>query len=88
MLVSYFHFARALIFCSFTGNFELFVRLFLNNKLWYGSWWEHVKEYVKIPNIHIIQYEELLEVLVLKNFFKIILKCLIIETYRNYKIAE
>nr|QNH68010.1 sulfotransferase-like protein 3 [Brachionus koreanus] len=61
MLVSYFHFSRALLFTNFSGSFELFVRHFLNNKLWYGSWWEHVKEYLNIQNVHIIQYEELLE---------------------------
>ena len=62
MLVSYFHFSRALLFSGFSGNFELFVSHFLNNKLWYGSWWEQVKEYLTLPNVHVIQYENLLEV--------------------------
>nr|QNH68006.1 sulfotransferase-like protein 3 [Brachionus rotundiformis] len=61
MLVSYFHFAQALVFANFSGSFELFVSHFFNNKLWYGSWWEQVKEYKKLPNIHFVQYEELLE---------------------------
>nr|QVK45629.1 sulfotransferase [Brachionus paranguensis] len=61
MLVSYFHFSRALLMNNFSGSFDLFVKHFFNNKLWYGSWWEQIKEYKTIPHVHFVQYEELLE---------------------------
>ena len=47
---------------KFDGSFELLVQHFLNDKLFYGSWAEHVDQYFNFPNIHVIQYEELLNV--------------------------
>jgi hypothetical protein len=37
--------------------------LFMNDQFWMGPWWDHVNDYTKLSNIHIIHYESLLEVL-------------------------
>ncbi|CAF0817408.1 unnamed protein product, partial [Brachionus calyciflorus] len=61
MLVSLYNFKKSLIFSRFTGSFDLMVDHFVNNKLWFGPWWEHINKYHKIPGIFIVQYEDLLQ---------------------------
>ncbi len=46
---------------KFTGAIEDLVDLFLRGHNIYGPWWEHVDEFLSLPNVHVIQYETLLE---------------------------
>lgn len=61
MMVSQFNFFKSLSWDPFEGSFKDLFELFLKGKIWYGPWWKHIDSYVKIPNIKIIHYEDLLQ---------------------------
>ena len=61
-LVSIFNFAKSFNHNEeFIGHLEEMADLFLESKYWYGSWWAHVDEFVNLPKIHIVHYENLLK---------------------------
>ncbi|XP_038637012.1 sulfotransferase 4A1 isoform X1 [Scyliorhinus canicula] len=45
LVVSYYQFHRSLRTMSYRGTFQEFCRRFMNDKLGYGSWFEHVQEF-------------------------------------------
>lgn len=47
---------------EFIGTLDEMVNLFCEGKSCFGPWWEHLNQYENLENIHIIHYEELLEV--------------------------
>lgn len=61
VLSSYFHFYRA--YLGFEGTFDDFHRRFVDGRVQYGSWFDHVAgwaEHASDPNVLIVQYEDLL----------------------------
>ncbi len=61
VLVSYFHFYQA--YLGFRGSLEDFYRRFVEGRVQYGSWFEHVAgwhEHADDPDVLILRYEELL----------------------------
>jgi hypothetical protein len=62
MLVSTFKFVQSLKQDEFTGMFEELFEIFMQNKLWYGEWWKHVDGYASLANVHVLHYENMLEV--------------------------
>jgi hypothetical protein len=62
MLVSTYKFVQSLVLDEFTGSFEDIFNLFMDEKMWYGKWWDHVDEYTSMENVHVIHFETLLEV--------------------------
>ena len=67
MLVSLYKFLQNIQDIDYAGTFEEFFELFLNNSLWFGKWTDHVNEYTKLNNVHIIHYENLLLVNLISN---------------------
>ena len=62
MLVSLYNFLLSLKKDKFDGPFSKLVDHFLNDKLYYGSWAEHVDQFVNLSNVHVIYYETLIKV--------------------------
>jgi hypothetical protein len=61
VLVSYFHFYRA--YLGFEGTLDDFYRRFMDGRVQYGSWFEHVAgwhERASDPDVLIVRYEDLL----------------------------
>lgn len=61
VLLSYFHFYIA--YLGFEGSLDDFHRRFMDGRLQYGSWFEHVagwRAHASDPNVMIIRYEDLL----------------------------
>jgi len=61
VLVSYFHFYCA--YLGFQGSLEDFHRLFIEGRLQYGSWFEHVAGWrarASDPDVLVVRYEDLL----------------------------
>jgi hypothetical protein len=61
VLVSYFHFYRA--YLGFEGTLDEFYRRFMDGRVQYGSWFEHVagwRERASDPDVLIVRYEDLL----------------------------
>ncbi|XP_078236379.1 sulfotransferase 2B1-like [Pogona vitticeps] len=62
VLVSHYHFAKCCETLEEPGTVEEFLEKFLNGKVMYGSWFNHMKGWVKLkerPNFFLITYEEL-----------------------------
>lgn len=63
--VSYFHFVQLLKpMFRFNGNFDDFFDRFIHDKVPYGPWWRHVKEFWEIkdsPNVLFLYYEDIVE---------------------------
>ena len=60
VLVSYFHFYRA--YLGFHGSFDDFFRRFMEGRVQYGSWFDHVagwRERAGDPDLLIVRYEDL-----------------------------
>ncbi len=66
MLVSTYKFVHSLKDDEFTGTFEDLYGMFMESRLWFGNWWDHVDGYASLENIHIIHYENLILVCALK----------------------
>ncbi len=61
VLVSYFHFYRA--YLGFEGTLDEFYRRFMQGRVQYGSWFEHVagwREHAADPDVLTVRYEDLL----------------------------
>ncbi len=61
VLVSYFHFYRA--YLGFEGSLDEFHRRFMDGRVQYGSWFEHVAEWrerASDPDVLIVRYEDML----------------------------
>ncbi|XP_075686969.1 sulfotransferase 1C2-like isoform X2 [Rhinoderma darwinii] len=64
VLVSYYHFHRMAIVHPDPGTFEEYLQKFIEGKISYGSWGDHVKDWWKIRqqrNILYLFYEDMLE---------------------------
>ncbi|XP_057711584.1 sulfotransferase 4A1 isoform X1 [Corythoichthys intestinalis] len=62
LVVSYFEFHRSLRTMSYRGTFQEFCQRFMNDKLGYGSWFEHVLEFWDHrmdSNILFLKYEDM-----------------------------
>ncbi|XP_078236380.1 sulfotransferase 2A1-like [Pogona vitticeps] len=62
VLVSHYHFAKCCKFYEEPGTMEELMEKFLNGNVVYGSWFDHVKGWMKLkerPNFFLITYEEL-----------------------------
>ncbi|XP_062869346.1 sulfotransferase family 5A, member 1 [Trichomycterus rosablanca] len=63
VLVSYYHFHKMAKFLSASESFPGFLSAFLNGKLHYGSWFDHVKDWTSnsknIQNFLYVTYEEM-----------------------------
>lgn len=61
--VSYFHFASMIEDFAYTGSWDLFLRLFQEGQLPYGSWFDHVTTWTDaskhMSNLLILAYEEM-----------------------------
>lgn len=60
--VSYYHFCKLLK--TFSGEFDFFLKLFVNHKVGYAPWWQHVLDFWNIkddPNVLFITYEDMCE---------------------------
>jgi hypothetical protein len=61
MIVSFYHFGKKCKENKVLCDFSHFVHdCVLQGKVDYGLWWTHIDEYLKLQNIHVIQYESLL----------------------------
>jgi hypothetical protein len=61
VLVSYYHFYRA--YLGFEGSMNDFYRRFMDGRVQYGSWYEHVagwRKHANDPDVLIVRYEDLL----------------------------
>ena len=61
VLVSYFHFYRA--YLGFEGSLDEFHQRFMDGRVQYGSWFEHVagwRERASDPDVLIVRYEDML----------------------------
>nr|QNH68007.1 sulfotransferase-like protein 4 [Brachionus rotundiformis] len=61
MLVSFFHFAKWIKGFSFSGKFDAILDLFLQDKIIYGNWCEHVNQFFANSNVLFITFEDLIE---------------------------
>ncbi|KAJ7304139.1 hypothetical protein JRQ81_011667 [Phrynocephalus forsythii] len=62
VVASHYHFAKFCDALEETGTMEEFLEKFLNGNVVYGSWFDHVKGWIKLkdrPNFFLISYEEL-----------------------------
>ncbi|MGH0115693.1 UNVERIFIED_CONTAM: hypothetical protein FKN15_038016 [Acipenser sinensis] len=62
LVVSYYQFHRSLRTMSYRGTFQEFCRRFMNDKLGYGSWFEHVQEFWEHrmdSNVFFLKYEDM-----------------------------
>ncbi|XP_034993878.2 sulfotransferase 4A1 [Zootoca vivipara] len=62
LVVSYYQFHRSLRTMSYRGTFQEFCRRFMNEKLGYGSWFEHVQEFWQHhmdSNVLFLKYEDM-----------------------------
>lgn len=62
VLVSYFHFYRA--YLGFQGTLDDFYRRFMDGRVQYGSWFEHVAEWherTDNPDVLVVRYEDLMK---------------------------
>ncbi|KAG8438595.1 hypothetical protein GDO86_004963 [Hymenochirus boettgeri] len=62
LVVSYYQFHRSLRTMSYRGTFQEFCRRFMNDKLGYGSWFDHVQEFWDHhldSNVLFLKYEDL-----------------------------
>ncbi|XP_013366722.1 PREDICTED: sulfotransferase 4A1 isoform X2 [Chinchilla lanigera] len=62
LVVSYYQFHRSLRTMSYRGTFQEFCRRFMNDKLGYGSWFEHVQEFWEHrtdANVLFLKYEDM-----------------------------
>ncbi|KAF7237685.1 Sulfotransferase 4A1 [Varanus komodoensis] len=62
LVVSYYQFHRSLRTMSYRGTFQEFCRRFMNDKLGYGSWFEHVQEFWQHhmdSNVLFLKYEDM-----------------------------
>ncbi|XP_047910532.1 sulfotransferase 4A1 isoform X1 [Anser cygnoides] len=62
LVVSYYQFHRSLRTMSYRGTFQEFCRRFMNDKLGYGSWFEHVQEFWEHhmdANMLFLKYEDM-----------------------------
>ncbi|KAG7270670.1 hypothetical protein CRUP_030397 [Coryphaenoides rupestris] len=65
LVVSYYQFHRSLRTMSYRGTFQEFCRRFMNDKLGYGSWFDHVQEFWEHrmdANVLFLKYEDMYKV--------------------------
>ena len=62
MLVSTYKFTKSLINDEFDGTFEDLFNLFMQDKIWFGPWDNHVDGFTSLENVHVVHYENLLKV--------------------------
>ena len=62
IVVSYYNFFKSAIEDEFIGSLDDAVDLFVEGKTVFGPYWEHMNEYTQLENVHIIHYEDLIEV--------------------------
>ena len=61
---SFYHFHRKHPFDEYTGSLEDLFNSFMDGTFQYGRWWDHVNQYGALDGIHIVHYEDMIEVLI------------------------
>lgn len=62
VIVSYFKFFSKFLPNQFMGTLDEMVDLFVEGNTMYGPWWEHLNTYTSLANVHIVHYEDLVQV--------------------------
>ena len=62
VLISTYKFLKSMKGNEFIGTFDEMIDLFCEGKTLFGPWWEHVNQFENLENVHLIHYEELIEV--------------------------
>ncbi len=62
VVVSYYNFFKSAKEDEFNGTFDDCVDIFVEGNTVFGSFWDHINEYANVENVHIIHYEDLIEV--------------------------
>ena len=57
--MSFFHFIKMITASGFVGSFKDLIKLFIEGKVPYGPWPQHVDGYTSRKNVFIIHYEDL-----------------------------
>ncbi|KAF0029536.1 hypothetical protein F2P81_018641 [Scophthalmus maximus] len=76
LAVSYYQFHRSLRTMSYRGSFQEFCRRFMNDKLGYGSWFDHVQEFWEHrmdSNVLFLKYEDMYKPYPILTFASILL---------------
>lgn len=73
VIVSFYFFHKSIPDDKFVGAMEDMFNSFVEGKIAYGAWWDHVNQYAALnnKNIHFIHYEDLLEVKKKVYFYKL-----------------
>ena len=64
IIVSLYYFAKTVPEDKFDGTMEELFEGFVKGEIMYDAWWDHINEYAKLKNIHIVHFEDLLEVII------------------------
>lgn len=62
VLISYYNFFKKFKDDEFIGTLDDMVDLFVEGNTVFGSYWDHLNQYENLENVHIIHYEDLIEV--------------------------
>lgn len=65
VLVSLFFFHKSVPDDEYEGTIQDLFDYFIEGKTMYGAWWDHVNKYTQLENVHIINYEDMIEVKIL-----------------------
>ena len=80
LVVSFFHFIKDIKNETlYEGSLSDMCDCLEHGEWVYGSWWKHVDQFTRLDNVHIIHYENLLEVqyyLVFHFIINLIIDCL------------
>nr|QVK45630.1 sulfotransferase [Brachionus paranguensis] len=61
MLVSYFHFVKWIKGFSFVGEFSVILDHFIQNRIIYGNWCEHVNQFFENTKVLFLTFEDLID---------------------------
>ena len=62
LLVSLYSYRKTYPGDEYEGTLQDLFDCFIQGHITYGAWWKHVDTFTQLNNIHIIHYEDLLEV--------------------------
>lgn len=61
-IVSLYFFLKSMPDDEYEGSIEDLFESFCKGEVIYGHWWKHVNTFSQLDNVHIVHYEDLLEV--------------------------
>ena len=62
VIISAYKFLKSMKGNEFVGTMDQMVDMFVEGKTMFGPWWEHLNQYENLENVHLIHYEDLIEV--------------------------